>query len=55
MADLYAEMVERIFAIRAASDQRRAERGKGGVKGTGGGDEEIPVTAFVSFFERPPR
>src|SRR4051794_6817193 len=26
MASLYAEMVERIFAVRAASDQRRADR-----------------------------
>jgi hypothetical protein len=57
MAELYAEMVERIFAVRAASDQRRSERGGGGGDGTADadGDGAIPVTAFVSFFERPPR
>jgi DNA-binding transcriptional ArsR family regulator len=56
--DLYAEMVERLFAVRAASDQRRAERGNPAAEsdGTGeDGDGEIPVTAFVTFFERPPR
>lgn len=45
LAELYAEMVERLFAVRAASEQRRGE----------GGDGEIPITAFVTFFERPPR
>jgi DNA-binding transcriptional ArsR family regulator len=57
MAELYAEMVERIFAVRAASDQRRSEgSGKSRDAATDAdGDEAIPVTAFVSFFERPPR
>lgn len=51
---LYAEMVERIFDVRAASDQRRAESGEDG-PADADGTEAIPVTAFVSFFERPPR
>jgi DNA-binding transcriptional ArsR family regulator len=52
LAEFYAEMVERIFAVRAASDQRRAERGSDeGAEGDG----DIPITAFVTFFERPPR
>ena len=56
MAALYAEMVERIFAVRAASDQRRADRaGSDGDSGDEDGDGGIPVTAFVTFFERPPR
>ncbi|HEY2717709.1 MAG TPA: helix-turn-helix domain-containing protein [Solirubrobacterales bacterium] len=62
MAELYAEMVQRIYAVRAASDQRRADRGsKEGAEATGAdgadedGDGEIPITAFVTFFERPPR
>ncbi len=42
---LYDEMVERIGAIGAASAERSGENG----------DESIPVTAFVTFFERPPR
>jgi DNA-binding transcriptional ArsR family regulator len=56
--ELYAEMVERLFAVRAVSDQRRAKRGSAdSAKDASGedGDGEIPVTAFVSFFERPPR
>jgi DNA-binding transcriptional ArsR family regulator len=58
LGKLYAEMVERIFAVRAASDQRRAERGSadGADPGTDeDGEGEIPITAFVTFFERPPR
>ena len=61
LAELYAEMVERHLAVRAASDRRRAERGggestDGAAAGTGeDGDGEIPITAFVTFFERPPR
>lgn len=63
LAELYDEMVERIFAVRAASDQRRAERGgSGDASGDGAaasadedGDGDIPITAFVTFFERPPR
>ena len=58
LAELYAEMVERIFAVRAASDQRRAERGSddgAAPAADDGGDGEIPITAFVTFFERPPR
>jgi DNA-binding transcriptional ArsR family regulator len=58
MAELYAEMVERIFAVRAASDQRRAGAGSG-AEGGGSQDEDgsgdIPITAFVTFFERPRR
>jgi hypothetical protein len=49
LAGLYAEMVERIFAVRAASDQRRTDRDDDD------GDGEIPITAFVTFFERPSR
>jgi DNA-binding transcriptional ArsR family regulator len=52
LAELYAEMVERIFAVRAASDQRRAD---GSGDGDEAGDGDIPITAFVTFFERPPR
>ena len=61
LAELYAEMVERLFAVRAASDQRRAERGAGassdgaGASADEDGDGDIPITAFVTFFERPPR
>ncbi len=59
LAELYAEMVERIFAVRAASDQRRAERGSDEGESAGstddGGDGAIPITAFVTFLERPPR
>jgi DNA-binding transcriptional ArsR family regulator len=57
LAELYAGMVERIFAVRAASDQRRAQRGvEASSDGAGeDGDGEIPITAFVTFFERPPR
>ncbi len=60
LAELYAEMVERLFAVRAASDQRRAERGAEAAADDGSadgqdGDGEIPTTAFVTFFERPPR
>jgi hypothetical protein len=56
LAELYAEMVERLLAVRAASDQRRAERGSAAAEGAGeDGDGEIPVTAFVTLFERPPR
>jgi DNA-binding transcriptional ArsR family regulator len=59
LAELYAEMVERIFAVRAASDQRRAERGgaaEADAESAGeDGDGTIPITAFVTFFERPPR
>lgn len=43
---LYEEMVERIAAIGVASAERN---------GSENGDEGIPVTAFVTFFERPPR
>lgn len=56
--ELYAEMVERLFAVRATSDQRRAERGSTGSDDDAAGEDgdgEIPVTAFVTFFERPPR
>jgi len=58
LAELYSEMVERLFAVRAASDQRRAERGSAEAATDGAGkdgDGEIPITAFVTFFERPPR
>jgi DNA-binding transcriptional ArsR family regulator len=57
LAELYAEMVERLFAVRAASDQRRAERdgADAGQDGAEDGDGDLPVTAFVTFFERPPR
>jgi DNA-binding transcriptional ArsR family regulator len=55
MAELYAEMVERMFAIRAASDQRRAEHGADGEGRDEDGEGDIPITAFVTFFERPPR
>jgi DNA-binding transcriptional ArsR family regulator len=61
LAELYAEMVERIFAVRANSDQRRAERGNPDAAADGDaaagddGDGDIPITAFVTFFERPPR
>lgn len=63
LAELYDEMVERIFAVRAASDQRRADRGdakaasdaEGAASADGDGDGAIPITAFVTFFERPPR
>jgi DNA-binding transcriptional ArsR family regulator len=60
LAELYEEMVERIFAVRAASDQRRAERGSaadsdGAASSDDDGDGGIPITAFVTFFERPPR
>jgi hypothetical protein len=60
LVELYAEMVERIFAVRAASDQRRADRGSGEASdqvadADADDDREIPVTAFVTFFERPPR
>src|SRR4051794_34202515 len=58
LAELYAEMVERLFAVRAASDQRRAERGSAEAAADGAGEDgdgEVPVTAFVTFFERPPR
>ncbi|MBS1880136.1 MAG: helix-turn-helix transcriptional regulator [Actinobacteria bacterium] len=43
LAELYDEMVERISAVRAASEERRGDDGDGG----------IPITAFVTFFERP--
>lgn len=59
MAELYAEMVERLYAIRVASDQRLAKNsdgdGSAAAGGDAGGEEEIPITAFVTFFERPPR
>ncbi|MGD9735768.1 MAG: helix-turn-helix domain-containing protein [Solirubrobacterales bacterium] len=55
LAELYAEMVDRLFAVRAASDQRRAERGSAEDSSDDDGDGEIPLTAFVTFFERPPR
>jgi DNA-binding transcriptional ArsR family regulator len=58
LAKLYAEMVQRIYAVRAASDQRRADRGGGKDSAESAdedGDEDIPITAFVTFFERPPR
>ena len=58
MAELYAEMVQRIYAVRAASDQRRADRGGGNDSAESAdedGDGEIPITAYVTFFERPPR
>jgi len=58
LAELYAEMVERIFAVRASSDQRRAEHSGDAedTEGTGeDGDGDIPITTFVTFFERPPR
>jgi len=60
LAELYAEMVERVFAVRAASDQRRAERrgadaGDEDGAGQADGDGDLPITAFLTFFERPPR
>jgi DNA-binding transcriptional ArsR family regulator len=60
LASLYGEMVERIAAIHAASDERRAPAGPDGADSSDGeaaenDDEGIPVTAFVTFFERPPR
>lgn len=57
LVELYAELVERLFAVRAASDQRRADRGSAeAAEGSGEDDDgEIPVTAFVTFFERPSR
>jgi DNA-binding transcriptional ArsR family regulator len=63
LAEIYDEMVERIFAVRAASDQRRAGLGAAGeaegadraVSKDDDGDGSIPITAFVTFFERPPR
>ena len=57
LAALYAEMLERLFAIRDVNAQRAAERG-GGDDGEGtdeDGEGEIPITAFITFFERPPR
>jgi DNA-binding transcriptional ArsR family regulator len=56
MAALYAEMLERIWAVRSASTQRIAERGDsdGAEAKDEDGEEEIPITAFVTFFERPP-
>jgi DNA-binding transcriptional ArsR family regulator len=63
LSAIYDEMVDRIFAVRAASDQRRAKRGVAAESESGGGapsgdaeaDGDIPITAFVTFFERPPR
>ena len=45
LASLYDAMVARIAKIGSASAERGGENG----------DEGIPVTAFVTFFERPPR
>jgi DNA-binding transcriptional ArsR family regulator len=53
--EIYAEMVERIFAVREASAKRRGER-DGSAEGESAGEDskDIPVLTFVTFFERPP-
>ena len=50
LGEIYTEAWERLEQVRIRTERRRAERG---VEESAA--EEVPITAFITFFERPAR